>query len=496
VGWGGRSFLLFRRALPLLPCYFPRLLCHPLSDQTIYAPLDVVFCFSRCSALGLNDLETVEPTEGGEGGDKGGGLAGKELESKRASFFQQIKDMVGKDVSSLLSVPVYFMEPFTNLQKMAEIMEYASLLNQAADQDDEHLRLALCAAFAVSMYPSCERTCKPFNPILGETFQYHDKSLELDFLAEQVSHHPPVGVAHATTPRWSYHITSCPSTTFLGNSIEIFPKGRTRIHFVGSDDTYYVIPPTTKANNIIVGWPWIDSYGTLTVGCSSGAKCELEFTPCGWTGSGRWEVDGYVYSREKVKVLKVYGKWNHSISYVPCDSEGKVSPGKEPVVLWTANPKPEGDKYGFTYFAHKLNSVDDAVDHLLPSDGRRRRDRYLLEKGQQGEAQSAKSTIEEQQRAERREREKRGDTWTPRWFEAKTHHFETFPGEPTPEEFATWDWKGLDFIGHGPDCRDAREDHAGQGFAPWQYPDLHDQQKQMDDQPPPPPSAAATSSSS
>lgn len=42
-----------------------------------------------------------------------------------------------------------------------------------------------------------------------------------------------------------------------------------------------------------------------------------------------------------------------------------------------ATPKPEGDKYGFTHFAHKLNSSEDV--NPLPSDSRRRSDRHALQ---------------------------------------------------------------------------------------------------------------------
>lgn len=42
-----------------------------------------------------------------------------------------------------------------------------------------------------------------------------------------------------------------------------------------------------------------------------------------------------------------------------------------------ASGKPEGDKYSFTHFAHKLMSSEGV--NPLPSDSRRRKDRYALE---------------------------------------------------------------------------------------------------------------------
>ena len=40
------------------------------------------------------------------------------------------------------------------------------------------------ACFAVGAYPSAERTYKPFNPILGETFELQKG--EMRYIAEQV----------------------------------------------------------------------------------------------------------------------------------------------------------------------------------------------------------------------------------------------------------------------------------------------------------------------
>ena len=42
-------------------------------------------------------------------------------------------------------------------------------------------------------------------------------------------HHPPIGAGHAETPKWTYDITSAVKTKFMGNWVDIYPLGRTRI---------------------------------------------------------------------------------------------------------------------------------------------------------------------------------------------------------------------------------------------------------------------------
>ena len=129
------------------------------------------------------------------------------------------------------------------LQKMAEILQYQHLLDEAADEDDEDARLALVTAYAVSVYSTMERTKKPFNPILGETYELKLSDGKTAAIYEQVSHHPPIGAGHADTEKWTYDITSAVKTKFMGNWVDVFPIGRTRIHLKRTNETFNIVPP-------------------------------------------------------------------------------------------------------------------------------------------------------------------------------------------------------------------------------------------------------------
>jgi oxysterol-binding protein-related protein 3/6/7 len=100
------------------------------------------------------------------------------------------------------SLPVSFNEPISILQRLAEDLEYSSLLDQAATTNDPVERVSLIAVFAISGY-ACTRIRagrKPFNPMLGETFE----DIRNNFIAEKVSHDPPVMACHASGQGWSY----------------------------------------------------------------------------------------------------------------------------------------------------------------------------------------------------------------------------------------------------------------------------------------------------
>jgi len=69
---------------------------------------------------------------------------------------------------------VTFSEPLSFLQRLTEDLEYADCLDAAAalSDNDSCLRLAYVSAFAVSGYANAiDRIARPFNPLLGETFE-------------------------------------------------------------------------------------------------------------------------------------------------------------------------------------------------------------------------------------------------------------------------------------------------------------------------------------
>ena len=108
-----------------------------------------------------------------------------------------------------ITLPAAFNEPTSLLQRIAEDMEYCDLLNTAASRTDSMERMVYVAAFAASEYASTiGRVAKPFNPLLGETYEYARPDKGFRFFIEQVSHHPPIGACYAESPKWDYFVCS------------------------------------------------------------------------------------------------------------------------------------------------------------------------------------------------------------------------------------------------------------------------------------------------
>ncbi|KAK6126008.1 hypothetical protein DH2020_040235 [Rehmannia glutinosa] len=257
--------------------------------------------------LGYEGLEVINP-EGGTEDAEVEAQKGRWKQEDRDSYWRMMQNYIGSDITSMVTLPVLIFEPMTMLQKMAELMEYSYLLELADECEDPDMRLVYAAAWFISLYYAIQRTWKPFNPILGETYEMVNHC-GITFIAEQVSHHPPMSAAHAENEHFVYDITSKLKTKFLGNSVDIYPVGRTRLTLKKAGVVLDLVPPPSKANNIIFGRTWVDSPGEMILtNLTTGDKVVLYFQPCGWFGAGRYEVDGYVYNAEEEPKFLMTGK--------------------------------------------------------------------------------------------------------------------------------------------------------------------------------------------
>lgn len=376
------------------------------------------------SATGWDSIEvskvdqTLSETEG----------RAKATQEQRQKIWQQAVRFVGMDPISMMSLPIWAFEPTTFLQRMAEPFRYAEFLDKAAATEDPIMRLAHLAAFNVSILSLTERSGKPFNPILGETYEFVSKGPKpFKFLSEQVSHHPPIGVAQTNSDNWICKQEAHIKTTFYGNSIDIFAVGHTHVHIPGNGDHFYWKQPDCRVYNIIVGGMWVDYTGDVEIINENGKeKCVLSFKKCGWFGEGRYEVTGEVLDAEGRVRLLLIGKWNEFLCAKKVDENGKKA--ADEFYLWERGEKEITDnKWGMPKFSFELTAVPPELERVLPeTDSRLRTDRRALENGDSDLAGREKTRLEEKQRADRRALEERSEKWQPKYFKRvpndKTDH--------------------------------------------------------------------------
>ncbi|XP_075849699.1 oxysterol-binding protein-related protein 1 isoform X3 [Microcebus murinus] len=372
------------------------------------------------------------------------------------SIWSILRKCIGMELSKI-TMPVIFNEPLSFLQRLTEYMEHTYLIHKASSLSDPVERMQCIAAFAVSAVASqWERTGKPFNPLLGETYELVRDDLGFRLISEQVSHHPPISAFHAEglNNDFIFHGSIYPKLKFWGKSVEAEPKGTITLELLEHNEAYTWTNPTCCVHNIIVGKLWIEQYGNVEIiNHKTGDKCVLNFKPCGLFGKELHKVEGYIQDKSKKKLCALYGKWTeclYSVDPATFDAYKKndkknteekknskqvstaeesdempmpdsesvfVIPGS--VLLWRIAPRPpnSAQMYNFTSFAMVLNEVDKEMESVIPkTDCRLRPDIRAMENGEIDQASEEKKRLEEKQRAARKNRSRSEEDWKTRWF--------------------------------------------------------------------------------
>ncbi|XP_035515721.1 oxysterol-binding protein 1-like isoform X2 [Morone saxatilis] len=331
-----------------------------------------------------------------------------------------MKNCIGKELSKI-PMPVNFNEPLSMLQRLSEDLEYYELLDKAAKCQSSLEQMCYVAAFTVSSYSTTvHRTGKPFNPLLGETFEL-DRLKECGYrsLCEQVSHHPPAAAHHAMSEKgWTLRQEITLASKFRGKYLSIMPLGSIQCLFDKSNNHYSWKKVTTTVHNIIVGKLWIDQSGEIdVVNHKTGDRCHLKFAPYSYFSRDvPRKVTGVVTDKDGKAHYVLSGTWDEKMEFsrVMQSSKGENgTEGKQRTVyqtlkakeIWKKNPLPEGaeNMYFFSSLALTLNEPEEGV---APTDSRKRPDQRLMEDGRWDEANAEKQRLEEKQRTTRRERER------------------------------------------------------------------------------------------
>ncbi|KAL9315722.1 hypothetical protein ACSQ67_016723 [Phaseolus vulgaris] len=324
---------------------------------------------------------------------------------KGVSLWSMIKDNIGKDLTKVC-LPVYFNEPLSSLQKCCEEMEYSYLLDRAYEwgrRGNSLMRILNVAAFAVSAYASTEgRICKPFNPLLGETYEADFPDKGFRFFSEKVSHHPMIVACHCEGTGWKFCGDSNLKSKFWGRSIQLDPVGILTLEF-DDGEVFQWSKVTTSIYNLILGKLYCDHYGTMRIQGNQDYSCKLKFKEQSIIDRNPHQVHGIVQDRNGKILSTLLGKWDDSMYYINGDYSGKDK-GYESMsnahLIWKRSKPPKfPTRYNFTRFAITLNELTPGLkDKLPPTDSRLRPDQRHLENGEYEKANSEKLRLEQRQR--------------------------------------------------------------------------------------------------
>ncbi|XP_020277002.1 oxysterol-binding protein-related protein 2A-like isoform X1 [Asparagus officinalis] len=344
------------------------------------------------------------------------------IEKERSvSLWSMIKDNVGKDLTRVC-LPVYFNEPLSSLQKCFEELEYSYLLDQAyqyGKMGNSIMRILNVAAFAVSAYASSDgRHRKPFNPLLGETYEAEYPEKGIRFFSEKVSHYPMVIACHCEGKGWKFWGDSNLRSKFWGRSIQLDPVGTLTLEF-DDGEIFTWSKVTTNIYNLILGKLYCEHHGIMTIQGNRDYSCKLKFKEQSLLDRNPRQVQGFVEDAMGAKVASLMGKWDDSMYYTIGGGVSKVRGSNQTSnasLLWKrSDPTLHPNRYNLSSFAITLNELKPELkEKLPPTDSRLRPDQRHLENGEYEKANAEKLRLEQRQRMSRKLQE---NGWKPRWFQ-------------------------------------------------------------------------------
>ncbi|KAA0724241.1 Oxysterol-binding protein-related protein 5 [Triplophysa tibetana] len=232
----------------------------------------------------------------------------------------------GMDLSKVV-LPTFILEPRSFLDKLSDYYYHADILSQAVVEDSAYCRMK-------------QGLKKPYNPILGEMFRccwLHPQTDSCTFyMAEQVSHHPPVSAFYISNKKDGFCISGSimAKSKFYGNSLSAILDGKARLLFLNRDEEYIITMPYAHCKGILYGTMTLELGGKITIECEK-TQCytELEFKLKPFLGSSCNvnQISGKIRMGEDV-LATVDGHWDNKVHLI----EKKTG---QQEVLW--NPSPD-----------------------------------------------------------------------------------------------------------------------------------------------------------
>ena len=280
------------------------------------------------------------------------------------------------------------------LQRFGEQLEYSELLDKASESTDSGLRMAYVMAFAFSPYSATNnRLKKPFNPILGETFELLNEEKGVRMISEQVSHHPPISAGYCESKNYKYWSNTNVKTVFWGKSIEFKPLGVAHLIINKFNDHFVHTKAISSAENLLIGNMYVDNHGEMTfTNLTNNETGVLNLKKRGWNNKNAFEATGIIKDASGNVLYKIKARWDKFFSVCKPDNE------TEETMIWEKNPEiaDANQQFYFTNFAMQLNYLnEDLLKKIAPTDSRLRPDQRSLEFGDKEFALEEKKRLEE-----------------------------------------------------------------------------------------------------
>ena len=210
------------------------------------------------------------------------------LERQRGAIMEVMKSL-GKNLLTgnfdllKISLPVKLFEPRSYLEKLADPWIYSRFLHLAADagrNNNPVLRMKYVITYVIAGFHRVFlKWAKPYNPILGETWQASLPDGTSIFL-EQISHHPPISAFQmfGRKNEYYFHGLSQPVVGYKANAIKTCAKGYRRIEFADGGAIDMTFPAYYIKGLVYTGAPRSELGGTAEfIDKQNGLKAVIHF---------------------------------------------------------------------------------------------------------------------------------------------------------------------------------------------------------------------------
>uniref|UniRef100_G1LLL4 Oxysterol-binding protein n=2 Tax=Ailuropoda melanoleuca TaxID=9646 RepID=G1LLL4_AILME len=317
----------------------------------------------------------------------------------------------GMDLSRVV-LPTFVLEPRSFLDKLSDYYYHADLLSRAALEGDAYSRIKLVLQWYLSgFYKKPKGIKKPYNPILGETFRccwpHPQTNSHTFYIAEQVSHHPPVSAFHVSNRRDGFCVSGSVTakSRFYGNSLSALLDGRATLTFLNRAEDYTLTMPYAHCKGILYGSMTMELGGRVTIECEkTNFQAELEFKLKPFFGGSTSinQISGKITSGEEV-LARLTGHWDREV-FIKEEGRGSTE------LFWNPSREVRGQRL-------KRHTVLLEEQTELESERLWHHVSRAIGEGDQHKATQEKFSLEEAQRQRTRERQQNLVPWKPQLFQ-------------------------------------------------------------------------------
>lgn len=224
-----------------------------------------------------------------------------------------LKKMIGVgDILNLrISLPSQVLDPIPNLEYF-HWLDRPDFFAGLSEPDDPIERFLGVVRYSLTRYVKYlnNKLVKPYNSILGEQFLCHfdttlpntTKSVTVNMVNEQTSHHPPVSAFWYECPETGVtaqghdHL----SAKFTGTNVKISPGSLARGMYINlskrDNEEYHITHCSAYVHGFLTGNLGIGLSDKVVVSCPlTGLRAVYEFKPERWIGKNRYAVEGKVF---------------------------------------------------------------------------------------------------------------------------------------------------------------------------------------------------------